>query len=70
MNSVTRADGVNIEMAVQSGARTRPSRAVETREKIDALRADLPTDLTRYQSSRLRLPIGLAEPAHLRPITI
>jgi len=48
MNSVTRADGVNIEMQFKWGQDT-AVKAVETREKIDAIRADLPKDLTRYQ---------------------
>src|SRR6478752_1201052 len=48
MNSVTRADGVNIEMQFKWGQDT-AVKAVETREKIDAIRADLPADLRRYQ---------------------
>jgi len=48
MNSVTRADGVNIEMQFKWGQDT-SVKAVEAREKIEAIRADLPADLTRYQ---------------------
>ncbi len=48
MNSVTRADGVNIDMQFKWGQDT-AVKAVETREKIDAIRADLPADLTRFQ---------------------
>jgi hydrophobic/amphiphilic exporter-1 (mainly G- bacteria), HAE1 family len=48
MNSLTRADGVNIEMQFKWGQDT-AVKAVEAREKIDAIRADLPSDLTRYQ---------------------
>jgi len=48
MNSVTRADGVNIEMQFKWGQDT-AVKAVEAREKIEAIRADLPSDLTRYQ---------------------
>ncbi len=48
MSSLTRADGVNIEMQFKWGQDT-AVKAVEAREKIDAIRADLPTDLTRYQ---------------------
>ncbi len=48
MNSVTRADGVNIEMQFKWGQDT-AVKAVEAREKIEAIRADLPADLTRYQ---------------------
>ena len=48
MNSVTRADGVNIEMQFKWGQDT-GVKAVEAREKIEAIRADLPADLTRYQ---------------------
>jgi len=48
MNSVTRADGVNIFMEFKWGQDT-AVKAVEARGKIDAIRADLPSDLTRYQ---------------------
>ena len=48
MNSVTRADGVNIELEFKWGQDT-SVKAVEARGKIDAIRADLPSDLTRYQ---------------------
>ena len=48
MNSITRADGVNIEMQFKWGQDT-AVKAVEAREKIEAIRADLPSDLTRYQ---------------------
>jgi hydrophobic/amphiphilic exporter-1 (mainly G- bacteria), HAE1 family len=48
MNSVTRADGVNIELQFKWGQDT-AVKAVEARGKIDAIRADLPADLTRYQ---------------------
>jgi HAE1 family hydrophobic/amphiphilic exporter-1 len=47
MQSVTRADGVNIEMRFKWGQDT-AVKAVEAREKIDAIRADLPADLLRY----------------------
>jgi HAE1 family hydrophobic/amphiphilic exporter-1 len=48
MSSLTRADGVNIDMQFKWGQDT-AVKAVEAREKIDAIRADLPSDLTRYQ---------------------
>ena len=48
MNSVTRADGVNIFMEFKWGQDT-SVKAVEAREKVDAIRADLPDDLKRYQ---------------------
>ena len=48
MSSLTRADGVNIEMQFKWGQDT-AVKAVEAREKIEAIRADLPSDLTRYQ---------------------
>jgi len=48
MHSVTRADGVNIDLQFKWGQDT-SVKAVEARGKIDAIRADLPTDLTRYQ---------------------
>jgi HAE1 family hydrophobic/amphiphilic exporter-1 len=48
MYSLTRADGVNIEMQFKWGQDT-AVKAVEAREKIDAIRADLPSDLLRYQ---------------------
>src|SRR5215831_2915990 len=48
MNSVTRADGVNIFIEFKWLQDT-AVKAVEAREKIDAIRADLPSDLTRYQ---------------------
>ncbi len=48
MDSVTRADGVNIELEFKWGQDT-SVKAVEARGKIDAIRADLPSDLTRYQ---------------------
>src|SRR5262249_41498792 len=47
MNSVTRADGVNIFMEFKWGQDT-SVKAVEAREKIDAIRADLPDDFKRY----------------------
>src|SRR5215471_13697264 len=47
MNSTTRADGVNIFMEFKWGQDT-AVKAVEAREKIDAIRADLPDDLKRY----------------------
>ncbi len=47
MYSVTRADGVNIEMQFKWGQDT-SVKAVEVREKIDAIKADLPSDLLRY----------------------
>jgi HAE1 family hydrophobic/amphiphilic exporter-1 len=48
MDSVTRADGVNIELQFKWGQDT-STKAVEARGKIDAIRADLPSDLRRYQ---------------------
>jgi len=48
MESVTRADGVQIIMQFKWGQNT-SIKAVEAREKIDAIRADLPSDLQRYQ---------------------
>ncbi len=48
MHSVTRADGVNIDLQFKWGQDT-SVKAVEARGKIDAIRADLPADLTRYQ---------------------
>jgi len=48
MHSVTRADGVNIDMQFKWGQDT-AVKAVEARGKIDAIRADLPSDLRRYQ---------------------
>jgi len=48
MESVTRADGVNVELEFKWGQDT-SIKAVEARGKIDAIRADLPSDLTRYQ---------------------
>ena len=48
MHSVTRADGVNIDLQFKWGQDT-AVKAVEARGKIDAIRADLPNDLTRYQ---------------------
>ncbi|HZP67613.1 MAG TPA: efflux RND transporter permease subunit [Rudaea sp.] len=47
MHSVTRADGVNIDIMFKWGQDT-AIKAVEARGKIDAIRADLPADLTRY----------------------
>jgi HAE1 family hydrophobic/amphiphilic exporter-1 len=47
MNSVTRADGVNIFIEFKWFQDT-AVKAVEAREKIDAIRADLPDDLKRY----------------------
>ncbi len=47
MFSLTRADGVNIDMQFKWGQDT-AVKAVEAREKIEAIRADLPSDLTRY----------------------
>jgi HAE1 family hydrophobic/amphiphilic exporter-1 len=48
MNSVTRADAVNIELQFKWGQDI-AVKAVEARGKIDAIRADLPSDLQRYQ---------------------
>jgi len=48
MHSVTRADGVNIDLQFKWGQDT-AVKAVEARGKIDAIRADLPADLRRYQ---------------------
>ena len=48
MHSVTRADGVNIELQFKWGQDT-AVKAVEARGKIDAIRKDLPADLLRYQ---------------------
>ena len=48
MNSVTGADNVQMFMQFKWGQDT-AVKAVEARGKIDAIRADLPSDLTRYQ---------------------
>jgi len=48
MDSITRADGVNIELQFKWGQDT-GVKAVEARGRIDAIRADLPADLRRYQ---------------------
>ena len=48
MESTTRADGVNIELQFKWGQDT-STKAVEARNKIDAIRSDLPSDLRRYQ---------------------
>ena len=48
MNSTTRADGVRIFMEFKWGQDT-SVKAVEAREKIDAIRADLPGDFRRVQ---------------------
>ena len=48
MDSVTRADGVNIELEFKWGQDI-AVKAVEARGKIDAIRSDLPSDLMRYQ---------------------
>jgi len=47
MDSLTRADGVQIQMQFKWGQDT-AVKAVEARGKIDAIRADLPSDLLRY----------------------
>ena len=48
MNSVTRADAVNIELEFKWGQDI-AVKAVEARGKIDAILGDLPSDLRRYQ---------------------
>jgi len=48
MQSVTRADGARIDMQFKWGQDT-AVKAVEARGKIDAIRADLPADMLRYQ---------------------
>ena len=48
MDSITRADGVNIELQFKWGQDT-GVKAVEARGRIDAIRADLPAVLRRYQ---------------------
>jgi HAE1 family hydrophobic/amphiphilic exporter-1 len=48
MHSVTRADGVNIDLQFKWGQDT-AVKAVEARGKIDAIRSSLPSDLKRYQ---------------------
>ncbi len=48
LRSVTGPDGTQIFMQFKWGQDT-SIKAVEARGKIDAIRADLPTDLTRYQ---------------------
>ena len=48
MNSTTRADGLNIFIEFKWGQDT-AVKAVEARDKIEAIRADLPDDLRRYQ---------------------
>ena len=47
MHSLTRADGVNIDLQFKWGQDT-AVKAVEARGRIDAIRADLPADLIRY----------------------
>ncbi len=48
MNSTSRADGLQIFMQFKWGQDV-SVKAVEAREKIDAIRAELPSDLQRYQ---------------------
>ena len=48
MQSVTRADGARIDLQFKWGQDT-AVKAVEARGKIDAIRADLPSDMLRYQ---------------------
>jgi len=48
MNSTSRADGVQIFMQFKWGHSV-AVKAVEAREKIDAIRKELPSDLQRYQ---------------------
>jgi len=64
MQSVTRADGVNIELQFKWGQDT-SVKAVEARGKIDAIRADLPADLTAIRFSRLDGGSADHESAHL-----
>ncbi len=52
MSSTTRADGVEIDLQFKWGQDT-AIKAVEARGKIDAIRSDLPSDLTRYQVFKL-----------------
>lgn len=47
MNSTSRADGVQINLQFKWGENV-AVKAVQAREKIDAIRADLPSDLQRY----------------------
>ncbi|UXI67125.1 efflux RND transporter permease subunit [Tahibacter amnicola] len=48
MHSTARADGANIEMEFKWGHSV-AVKAVEAREKLDAIRKELPADLQRYQ---------------------